>query len=104
MTNNPQPDFEAAITRALELRPDPVIPADFATRVMQSLPMQQPVIPRLQVSRTIGLIAAAVLTAGLFAVAPHTTASFTSLAFDLELLLLAELGALGYWLTIRREA
>ena len=104
MTNNSQPDFEAAITQALELRRDPVIPAGFAARVMQSLPAQKPVTPRLQVGRTIGIIAAAVLMAGMFALAPHATPNFTSLTFDVELLLLAELGALSYWLTARREA
>jgi hypothetical protein len=109
MTNTPQPDFEAAITRALELRPEPVIPADFAARVMHSLPAQTPArtrshIGRLRLGRTAGLIGGAILTTGLFALAPHTTASFSSLTFDLELLLLAELGALGYWLTVRREA
>jgi len=104
MTNTPQPDFEAAITRALELRPEPVIPQDFAARVMQSLPAQAPIRTRSHIGRTIGLIGGAILTAGLFALAPHTTASFSSLTFDLELLLLAELGALGYWLTARREA
>jgi len=104
MTNNSQPDFEAAITQALELRRDPVIPADFAARVMQSLPMQKPATPQLQVGRTIGIAAAAVLMAGMFALAPHATPNFTSLTFDVELLLLAELGALGYWLTARREA
>ena len=103
MTNNSQPDFEAAITQALELRRDPAIPTDFAARVMQSLPAQKPVTPRLQVGRTIGIIAAAVLMAGMFALAPHATPNFTSLTFDLELLLLAELGAIGYWLTARRE-
>ena len=104
MTNNSQPDFEAAITQALELRRDPVIPAGFTARVMQSLPAQKPATPRLQVGRTIGIIAAAVLMAGMFALAPHATPNFTSLTFDVELLLLAELGALGYWLTARREA
>ncbi len=103
MTNNSQPDFEAAITQALELRREPVIPAGFATRVMQSLPAQKPVIPQLQVGRTIGIVAAAILMAGMFALAPHATPNFTSLTFDVELLLLAELGALGYWLTAHRE-
>ena len=103
MTNTPQPDFEAAITRALELRPEPVIPQDFAARVMQSLPAQRPIRTRVPVGRIIDLVSAAALTAGLFALAPHATPSFTSLTFDVELLLLAELGALGYWLTARRE-
>jgi len=104
MTNNSQPDFEAAITQTLELRRDPVIPAGFTARVMQSLPAQKPIRTRSQVGRTVGLVAAAILMAGMFALAPHATPNFTSLTFDVELLLLAELGALSYWLTTRHEA
>ena len=104
MTNNSQPDFEAAITQTLELRRDPVIPAGFTARVMQSLPAHKPIRTRSQVGRTVGLVAAAILMAGMFALAPHATPNFSSLTFDVELLLLAELGALSYWLTTRHEA
>ena len=104
MTNNSQPHFEAAITQTLELRRDPVIPAGFTARVMQSLPAQKPIRTRSQVGRTVGLVAAAILMAGMFALAPHATPNFTSLTFDVELLLLAELGALSYWRTTRHEA
>jgi len=101
MNEKTQNELEAAITQALEFRRNPEapeVPADFAARVMRSLPAQSTARPRVRVSRTIGIVAAAILTIAVFALAPHTTPNFTSLAFDLELALLAELAGIAYWL------
>ncbi len=102
-TPNSEQEREAAIVRALELRPEPVVPADFAARVMQSLPAQIVARPRRRVGRTVALVAAIVLSLALFVIAPHAQPSFASLTFDIEMLLLAQLGAIGYWLAARRE-
>jgi len=45
------------------------------------------------------LIPAVALTITTFAIAPHAAPSFASLTFDVELLLLAQLGAIAYYLT-----
>ena len=104
MNDKTQNELEAAVTQALEFRrnPDaPEVPADFAARVMRSLPAQPTARPRVRVSRTVGIVVAAVLTIAVFALAPHATPNFTSLAFYLELTLLAELAGVAYWLGSR---
>ncbi len=58
---NSQPGFDAKLTRALERRPEPMIPADFASRVAAALPPAAPARKPMQVGRTVGLAAAAVL-------------------------------------------
>jgi len=98
MNDKTQNELEAAVTHALELRREPEVPAGFAARVMRSLPAQPAARPRVRVSRTVGLVAAAILTIAVFALAPHASPNFTSLTFDLELVLLAELAAIAYWL------
>ena len=101
MTDRTQNEQEAAVTHALELRREPEVPMDFAARVMHSLPAQPTPQPKVRVSRTVGLVAAAILTLAVFALAPHATPNFTSLTFDLELVLLAELAGIAYWLGSR---
>ena len=101
MNDKIQNELETAITQALELRREPSVPSDFATRVMRSLPAQPASRPRVRVSRTIGIVAAAILTLSVFALAPHATPNFTSLAIDLELALQAELTGIVYWLGSR---
>jgi hypothetical protein len=44
-----------------------------------------------------------VLAIVLFALAPHVTPSFTSVTFYIELIILAQLGAIAYWLAAKRE-
>jgi len=116
--HNPQEEFEAAITRALERSPDPgyspdqgydpaspvlAIPADFAARVVASLPKQRAARPAIRAGRTIAIVALVVLAIVLFALAPHVTPSFTSVTFYIELIILAQLGAIAYWLAAKRE-
>jgi hypothetical protein len=101
MTDKTQNEMEAAVIQALELQREPAVPADFAARVMRSLPPQPAARPRVRVSRTVGIVAAAILTIAVFALAPHAAPSFTSLTFDLELMLLAELAGIACWLGSR---
>ncbi len=102
---NPIPDtpFDAAITHALEQPPAVAIPADFAARVRASLPVVTPARPRQNLGRLYSSIAIVALLVTLCVLAPHTTPSFTNLAFDLELALLVELAGFATWLTLRRS-
>jgi hypothetical protein len=100
---NSQMGFEAKLTRALERRPEPVVPMDFAARVAAALPPPLPARKPMQVGRTVGLAAAGVLGVALFALAPHATPTFGNWAFDFELVVIAQLGGIAYWLTAARK-
>jgi hypothetical protein len=85
---------------ALEYKPHPSIPVDFAARVASraaTLQQRGPVRP-LHLGRNLVWASTVLLAMALFLLAPHTAPSFTSLRFDAELLLLLELGALGWWM------
>ena len=96
-------DFAAKLTRALEHRPETVVPVDFAARVVAALPPARPARKPIQMGRTVGLAAAAVLGVALFALAPHATPTFGNWAFDFELVVIAQLGGIAYWLTAARK-
>ncbi len=93
---NPNPALDARIARALAQPPRVSIPASFAASVAAratAQPLSRPALftgwgPRL------ALFSGALLTAAMFALAPHATPTLTSLPFDAELLLLAELSTL----------
>lgn len=89
-------NLEAAITRSLEKKPEVVVPAEFAARVMQSLPprKQRRKLPVGQTAVWAGLLA---LVLAMFALAPHVTPQITNFAFDLELLLLLQMAGIGWW-------
>jgi hypothetical protein len=95
--------LDAVIARALEQQPNVAIPAEFAARVMASLPA----LPKVRARRSVGRIAATAAAAGLIValcwLAPHAQPSFDSLAFDMELLVLAELAGVAAWLAMRRD-
>jgi hypothetical protein len=95
--------LDAAIVRSLEQAPEVAIPADFAARVRASLPPQKPRKARGSAARTSAIIAVAAGLAGTFWLAPRMTPSFTSLSFDLEMLLLAELAVVIAWLAQPRR-
>jgi len=94
--------FEAEVTRALEQKPSVAVPVDFAARVKLALPAQPKVRAGRFAGQSVGQIAAVVGAVGLFAglclLAPHARPSFESLAFDLEMVLLVELGGVVVWL------
>ena len=105
--HNPQEEFEAAITRALERSPESsvsAIPVDFTARVVASLPKQRARRRVIHAGRTVAIVAMVVLAIVLFALAPHVTPSFTSVMFYIELIILAQLGAIAYWLAAKRAA
>jgi len=101
-------EFETAVTHALEQKPPVVVPVDFAAKVKASLPAQVPARSRVRqaksVSRMAGAVAAAVLVLAMCLLAPHSTPSYTSVAFDMELLLLAELCGLAALMSMRHDA
>ena len=96
-------EFEAAITRALDRKPEVVVPADFAAKVRAALPAQ----PKVRAQRSVGRIAAGVAAVGLVLalcwLAPHVRPSFGSMAFDLEMVLVVELMGVAAWLGMRRS-
>jgi hypothetical protein len=96
-------EFEAAITRALDRKPEVVVPADFASKVRASLPAR----PKVRTQRSVGRMAAGVATVGLVValcwLAPHARPSFGSMAFDLEMVLVVELMGVAAWLGMRRS-
>jgi hypothetical protein len=103
-THNPQEEFEAVMTRALERSPElpPLaIPVDFAARVAASLPQQRTARPAVRVGRIAAIVAMVVLAIVLFVLAPHASPSFASFTFDIELIVLAQLGAIAYWLSTK---
>jgi hypothetical protein len=96
-------ELEAAITRALDRKPEIVVPMDFAAKVRAALPAQ----PKVRARRSVGREAAVVATAGLVLalcwLAPHARPSFGSVAFDLEMVLVVELMGVAAWLGMRRS-
>jgi hypothetical protein len=95
-------NFDAMMTRALERREDVAVPTDFAVRVAAALPPPRKPRNAMRVGRATGLVAAGVLGVALFALAPHAAPTFGNWAFDFELVVIAELAGIAYWLTVRR--
>jgi predicted tellurium resistance membrane protein TerC len=89
-------NLEASITRALEKKPEAVVPAEFVARVMRSLPprKQRRKLPVGQTAALTGLLA---LVLTMFALAPQVTPQITNFAFDLEMLLLVQMAGIGWW-------
>lgn len=104
MEQNATPEaFEARVLRALEQTREPAVPADFASRVAASLPPLPPARKAMRFGRTVALISIGVLALAMFVLAPHSSPSFSSVAFDLELVLLLQMAGIGYWLTVRAD-
>jgi hypothetical protein len=96
-------EFEAAITRALDRKPEVAVPVDFAARVRSALPAQAKVKTRRSVGREAAMVAAVGLVLALCVLAPHARPSFESVAFDLEMVLVVELIGVAAWLGTRRS-
>ena len=96
-------EFEATITRALDRKPEVVVPADFAAKVRASLPPRPKVRTQRSAGRTAAGVAAVGLVVALCWLAPHARPSFGSVAFDLEMVLVVELMGVAAWLGLRRS-
>jgi hypothetical protein len=92
---------DARITAALEHKPEPQIPADFAAKIAARA-AAQPQRRRRYTPRfgsTIALLTVPLAAFALFALAPHTAPTLHSLTFDAELALLCELALIGVWMS-----
>lgn len=97
----PTPAADARLDSALAQAPQPHIPADFAARVAAraaALPQRRRA-RFTQFGPALTWAALLLLPVALFALAPHTAPRLTNYRFDAELLLLAELAAIGYGVT-----
>ena len=92
--------FEHRITAALERRADPAVPAGFAARVASTLPATRHARASLHLGRTAAVIASVLMLAAMLWLAPHSAPRFTDIAFDAELLLMAELATVAAWLVL----
>lgn len=94
-------DMESRIDRAIERKPELQIPSDFATKVAARA-VAQPLRRRRykpQFGPMIALLSAPLAALALFALAPHSAPNLKSLSFDAEVVLLAELAIIGWWVT-----
>jgi len=94
-------DMESRIDRAMERKPDVQIPADFAAKIAARA-VAQPLRRRgyrPQFGPMIALFSVPLAALALFVLAPHATPNLKSLSFDAEVVLLAELGFIGWWIT-----
>ena len=92
---------DARLTAALEHKPEPQIPVDFAAKVA-AMAVTQPLRRRRKVPQfgsAIALLSVPISAFALFALAPHAAPNLHSLSFDTELALLAELAIIGWWLS-----
>jgi hypothetical protein len=95
-------DNSELVTRVLERRVEVVVPEGFAARVVAGLPPARKPREAMRVGRAAGLVAGLVLAAAMFGLAPHAAPSFADWVFDFELVAIAQLGGIAYWLTVRR--
>ena len=94
-------EMESRIDRAIERKPEPQIPADFAAKVAARA-VAQPLRRRRykpQFGPMIALLSAPIATLALFLLAPHSAPNLKNLSFDAEVFLLAELAVIGWWIT-----
>lgn len=92
---------EARLTAALERKPEPQIPSDFAARVAAQA-VAQPLPRRRRTPRfgsLIALLSVPVTALALFVLAPHAAPDLHNLSFDTELALLGELALIGWWMS-----
>ena len=94
---------EAVLVRALERRPQVTVPEGFAARVAWALPAEASLHQAPRAGKTVAMVAAVLLTVALFVLAPQAGPSFSNVRFEVELLVLTELGAVA-WVLGRMQA
>ena len=93
--------LDTRVTAALEHKPEPQIPLDFASKVAARA-TAQPLRRRRHMPHfgsAIALISVPLVAVALFALAPHAAPNLHSISFDLELALLGELAFIGWWVS-----
>jgi hypothetical protein len=96
------PDMESRIDRAIENKPDVQISADFAAKVAAravAQPLRRRRRYKPQFGPMIALLSAPLAALALFALAPHSAPNLKNLSFDAEVVLLAELAFIGWWIS-----
>jgi hypothetical protein len=97
--------LQAGIAQALEAHPAVRVPEDFAARLRARLPAAARARRPRSSALRIGGVAVVVLLAAAFCLAPHSAPRLSSVAFDFELGLIAELAGVTAWLaSVRRGA
>jgi len=94
-------NIEALITQVLETREEPVVPVDFAARVRAVLPVMPAKKRSVSVGKLIAMMMAVLAAIVAFALASRASVRFTSLAFDIECVLMLQTLAIAYWLSAR---
>jgi len=93
---------ELRLIRALEARPEPQIPADFAARVASRVPEAKPVpLPATHYGRNAMVISMIVLLAAILVFAPRTAGN-SAVWLTVEWTLCAQLVAIAVWFGTRR--
>jgi hypothetical protein len=86
---------------ALAAKPAVQIPADFAAKVAV-LALVQPARPRRrvpQMGKSMALVLAPLVAIAMFALAPHSSPNVKSVIFDTEMILIAQLALIGWWVS-----
>jgi hypothetical protein len=93
--------IDSRLDAALETKPSMQIPAGFAAKVVALAVAQgrrpRPRVP--QIGRSMALIFAPLVTIALFVLAPHSSPNVKSIIFDTEVILIAQLALIGWWVT-----
>ena len=98
MIESSEQPLDAAITLALEQKPEVRIPAGFATRLALAVPAQRPLRQGVSAGKVVAIAALVLLAAALFLLAPHVGGNVISFSYGLEMLLLVQLAAVAYGL------
>lgn len=99
-----QPSATSTASRldaALEAKPTVQIPPGFAAKVA-AMAIMQPSRPRRrvpQIGRTMALVLAPLAAIAMFALAPHSSPHVKSVIFDTEVILIAQLALIGWWVS-----
>jgi hypothetical protein len=86
---------------ALGVKPSVQIPSDFAAKVAALAVIQQ-ARPRRrvpQMGKSMALVLAPLVAIAMFALAPHASPNVKSVIFDIEVILIAQLALIGWWVS-----
>ncbi len=101
-------EMEKTVIQALERKPEIAVPEDFAARVARSMPAELPARAeaRPMFGQAAGYLAVAVLAIALLVLTwkyPEALEAGRGFLFAVELLLVAQLLAVGFWLGIKNN-
>jgi hypothetical protein len=89
------------VDAALAAKPTVQIPVDFAAKVA-ALALVQPAHPRRrvpQMGKGMALVLAPFVAIAMFALAPHSSPDVKNILFDTEMILIAQLALIAWWLS-----